>query len=182
MTLPEGGYFDRCVEYSAFTWVHDGLEARRWFLPGVDQAGGVRQHKTVRMLPRPWDEKDANGMPAPIPPNLLVMEVDSITDDEFELGSNATERTYTGYVEFYADDTSIGRHLSGDVHNMLLGKMASIGRGHPTIPIVDPGEATPEQITYAEVTGVNTERGTVTSRVWNGLLYSTQFQLVVAVD
>lgn len=73
--------------------------------------------------------------PQEIKPNKVAISAEELSSMEWELGSNLDEYMWDIYLDIFAEDESTGLHLSGDIYDILRGKMASIGRTGPTLEV-----------------------------------------------
>lgn len=72
-----------------------------------------------------------------VPANSVGLSFESFTPTEFELGSSLDRIEWEFFVDIYAEDSSVGVHLAGDLLDALKGKMASIGRTSPSFTVKD---------------------------------------------
>lgn len=140
-----GGLRTRLIQDSLRSTVEDGLTALGWF-------GTARRHRPVHMIDRPpkWDE--------PIELNSIVAALEGRSEADAEMGSNLTVDTWQVYVDIYAESDTIGLQLSGDVRDILRGKIPSIGRSRSVLDIYDYTQATPPIFTSLELRNVNEDR------------------------
>ncbi len=165
----EGGLFDRFVEESVYQLIESSMLELGWGAINDPAQPPI----TWRAEPYDLDEK--------IELNTLVVEMEVSEDEEHELGgASAIEDRHLCYADFYAKDMGIGRNVAGDIRGILRGKMPSIGRLTPTLPVYNFDLPTPALITTGVILEPRTERPMVFSRPWKGILFSTQF--VVLVD
>lgn len=165
MTNIVGGLRDRLIIEAVRDHVEDALDELGWLTPSTGRLD-------VTVLVQEVDPSD------PIEPNLVAIFADDQDSAENELGTNRTEMTRSFWVDVYGEDESIGEHLSGDIRDVLLGKMPSIGYDRPIIPVFDARQATPPILFYCDVEDVEKERGhnpaNDTQRHW----WSVSFTLV----
>lgn len=160
-----GGMRSRLIRDSVFRMVRDGLDALDWFDP-------TRKHKpvTMRASDVPQDEE--------IPPNTLALADEAQDELEDELGSNMAEHRWTFYVDFYAENDTIGIHLIHDVKAILGGRMPSIGRTGPFCHVYDYTQATPPRIFTVEIEDIVVDRGHDFPQAWLRYWYSCRFEIV----
>lgn len=165
MTSVEGGLRARLIRDSLEELVRSGLTARGWFDPG-------RRHSPIVFVPEPndWDE--------PIEANSLAISGGDSIDDPLELGSTASEDRWTFYVDFYAEDESVGTDVSGDIRDLLRGQLPSIGRTNPVLPVLDFREATPTELFTCDIESVVLDRGRGFSQPWLRWWYTVRLDLV----
>lgn len=172
MSFIEGGLLERFIEESVYRLIVDALDDLGWFDTG-------RQHEPIVPRAEPY------ALDETIEKNALVIELELTEDEEFETGQAAAiEDGIDAYVDFYAENTSLGRHLAGDVRGILRGKMPSIGRLTNTFEIIDWSLATPTPIAgaYGIFEDITTARASVFSRPWKNTLFSTKFRVIVSTD
>lgn len=159
----EGGLLERSIEESVYQLIVESLQALGWFNPG-------REHSPIVPTTEPVETYES------IPTNLLVVNIEVSEDSQYELGQGpAIEDGHTFYVDFYAEDLSVGRHVSGDVRAILRGTAPSIGRTINTVDIYDYEQATPPVIAVGVIEDVRTEKPSMFSRPWKQRLFSTAF-------
>lgn len=124
MTVVEGGLRDRLVFESFHTMVKTALTDLGWFEPGRKHAPVVFRTTAV-----PEGEQ--------IPANTVAVSSEDLDDSPGEIGSTLTEDRTVVWVDFYAESDALGRHLIGDVRDVLRGKMPSIGRTDPSFVVLD---------------------------------------------
>lgn len=93
-------------------------ETGRWFIP-------------VTFMNEPLDSADK------VPLNSVAVSFEDFYPREIELGSLLDRIEWEFFVDIYAEDSSVGFHLAGDVLDSLKGKMASIGRTDPSFTVFD---------------------------------------------
>lgn len=165
MTTIEGGLRSRFIRDSLEQLVVGGLTQLGWFGPG-------RDHSPIAIVeaPNDWDD--------PVEINSLTFADGGENDTELELGSLATEDTWTYYIDFYAEDESLGLHLSGDVRDILRGKLPSIGRTNPALPVYDYRQATPPIVFYCYLENVLVDRAKGFSQPWMRYWFSVRVDVV----
>ena len=153
MATPVGGLRLRLIEDSFIIMLQDSLDQLGWFDDG-------RDHLAVELVEEPprWDE--------PTQPNKIAVMIESIDDLEAELGSNLTEERHNCYIDIYAEDDAVGKHLSNDIRDILRGKMPSIDRGYPHYGVYDLTEATPPHLFNVDIESVRWDRGRNFSEAW----------------
>lgn len=113
----EGGLRDRLVAESFVRHVKAGLTAKGWFESGVPAPPVVVV--TTHLPDTSEMNVDAN--------TYVVVLVEDSSDVDAEVGSGLTEDRTTGWVDVYAKTDAIAAHLSGDVRDLLRGKLPSVG-------------------------------------------------------
>lgn len=165
MSTYVGGLRVRLINDSMFQLVLNGLGALGWFDTGA-------RHRPIVMIAEPvrWDEE--------VQLNTVAVTSTNTTDDELELGSNAAENRHTFYIDFYAEDDSIGRHLIHDVRDVLRGKFPSISRSRPILPVYDFTLATPVETFVCEIENVLVDRAHDFPRAWQRHWFTVRCDVV----
>lgn len=157
MTIVVGGRRERLIIEAFIDLVEDGLAALGWLAT-------VASRHPVTIVSQEVDATER------VEPNLVAVFADDIQGDESELGTNRTEERRTFWVDVYAESAAIGEHLSGDIRDILRGKMPSLGFSRPTVPVFDASLATPSWLFDCDVEDVQKERGhnpaNATQRYW----------------
>lgn len=153
MTL-EGGALDRAVFESFVLHVRTGLEDLGW----VGSPSTGKTQFTFRSKPFRRHEE--------ITPNTIVAAVETTDPYAAEIGSNATINEHSGWIDIYTDTQhqfgqAVATEVAGDVRDMLLGKMSSIGYTEPVFPLFDFTVQPPEQIGWCELEDVHQEKDAV---------------------
>jgi hypothetical protein len=145
--------------------IKNGLDALGWFDTG-------RRHRPINMISHPvrWDEE--------VPLNTLSVVSTDTTDDELELGSNAAENRHIFYIDFFGEDDSIGKHLIHDVRDILRGKLPSIGRSRPVLPVYNWSLATPVGLFNCEIENVLVDHAHDFPKPWQRHWYSARCDVV----
>jgi hypothetical protein len=151
--MTTGGLRDRLLKDSFFAQVQQALDVLGWFETG-------RSHKLVTLLDQPnhWD--------VPCEPNTIAVNFLGSEISEWEVGSLLTSDIHVGIIEIFAENDSLGTHLSNDLRDWLRGRLqAATGL---TFPIYDYQQgATPPIIGYMDVNNVSALRNvTVNEQVW----------------
>lgn len=149
-----GGLRDRLLKDSFYAHVEQALNTLGWLDPG-------RAHRPINLIPAPerWD--------VPIAPNTVIVDFAATDTTEVEVGSHFTSDLHIGYVEIYAENDSLGHHLSNDIRDWLRGRLQATPVG-VTFPIFDyRAGSTPPVIGYMDIDDIRTLRNvTVTNEVW----------------
>lgn len=136
----EGGLRDRLVFESFARHVRDGLAARGW----VDVVSGPRKPQfQFRTSPVPDAEE--------VQPNTIAVSFETVDMHDIEIGSNQTENSHSAWVDIYTDTTdpngyALAMEVSGDVRDMLAGKLSSIGYDAAGFPLIDVRDPDPEPV------------------------------------
>jgi hypothetical protein len=160
-----GGLRSRLIFDSTFRLISDGLTALGWFDP-------ARRHAPVNLVDEPPDTERE------VPLNTLALSDENVSGTAWELGSNLAEKIRFFYVDLYAESDSLGKHLIGDVADLLEGRFASIGRTGPTVDVYDFRQATPSVVATCDVVNLRVDRAHGWTKEWLRNWFSIQFQLV----
>lgn len=165
MTIVAGGLRARLIHDSLYQMLLAALTDLDWFDSG-------RQHAAINFIARPV----ANDEEIPLNTVALVDEDQRAIDEE--LGSVLAEHRWTYYVDFYAEDDVIGKHLIYDVRDILSGRMPSIGRGDPSLEVLDYRQATPSELFTVEIEDVIVDRAHDFPKPWQRHWYAARFSVV----
>lgn len=160
-----GGLRARLIRDSLFHMVYDALDDLGWFDVG-------RKHKTLSFPSVPVDpivEVMFN--------TVAIGDLGTLAED-WELGSNMSEFRWTIFVDVFAESEMLGLHLSRDIADLMSGRFPSIGRGRPTLTVLDYTQATPSAIFTCEVEDVVTDRAQNFPNPWQKNWYSVSFDLL----
>lgn len=169
MTFIEGGLRSRLIRDSLEQLVITTLTDRGWLDTG-------RRHSPIRIIPEPQDWNE------PIEINSMAISGGDSIDDPMELGSNLTEDTWTYYVDFYGEDESIAIDVMGDLRDSFRGKLPSIGRTDPTLPVYDFREDPPVVAFYCDLENVVFDRGRGTDQPWLRYWFALRVDVVDEYD
>lgn len=160
-----GGLRARLIHESIYREVHSALDALGWFDPD-------RQHSPVQFL--------STGVhdPENVTVNTAALADWDMFENENELGSQQSEMRMAYYIDFYAENDAIGKHFSYDVKDILTGRMPSIGRGQPNIPVYDYSVATPDLLFYVQVENTFIDRPSVFERPWMRYFRTVAFEIL----
>ncbi len=160
-----GGLRARLIRDSVFHAVDTALANLGWY-----QASPNRAQVSFRAFPYAADVQ--------VPPNTLALSDETDNSVPMELGSELTEFTWPMFIDVYGEDDAIALHLAGDVADILAGRMASVGRGRPTIDVYDYTLATPVVIFSVEVVDVRKDRAHGFHQPWLRFWRSVTFHIV----
>jgi len=160
-----GGLRSRLIFDSVYHTIKDGLKYLGWF-------DGGRRHAPIFFVAEPQETETE------IPLNTVALSDENINSKPIELGSELAEHTRWFYVDMFAEDDAVGKHLIGDIKDILEGRMPSIGRSGPVVDIYDYRMATPQQVATCYVQNVQVDRAHGWNKPWLRHWYSVQFQLV----
>lgn len=166
-----GGLRTRYLQDSFFNMLEDALTQLGWFAED-------RYHSPIYMIDGDVSETDSEQKETPIPFNTLSVSWDSYFDNEFEMGSTLVEANQLCYVDFYAEDDSVGQHLIYDVLAIVSGRMPSIGRDSATFDVYDYSLATPAKIFYCELRDPLVDRARNVIKPWQRHWWSLQVRVL----
>lgn len=72
-----------------------------------------------------------------ITPNKVGISTEDIRSFNIEMGSNLEQYNWSVYIDIFAEDEPTGIHLSGDIYDIIAGKMESINRTGPVLDVYD---------------------------------------------
>lgn len=133
-----GGTRYRLIYDSLYYMVSDALNDLGWFDEHPSR-------KTVNFVYEPVENLEEVQL------NTLAIADSDMTDTPFEIGSNLGEIDWTIYIDFYAENKSIGIDLVNDIRDILKGRMPNIGRTHPVLEVLDYRLATPTEAFHCYV-------------------------------
>lgn len=122
MTTITGGLRYRLIERSLHSTVRAGLETLGWFDSG-------RQHKEINCIAHQYDLDET------VPLNTVAVSCDDVEGEDAEMGSNLAEQSIDMWVDVYAENDAVGKHLADDVRDLLAGRLA--GRTDPAFDVTD---------------------------------------------
>lgn len=167
MTTIVGGLRARIIRDSLYHMLHDSLDALDWFDAG-------RRHRPIVFTGTSTDRQTEIAL------NTLVLSDDNLTETEYELGSNGIESTWTFYIDFYAEDDDVGKHLIHDVRDILGGRMSTIGRTYSNCPVYDYRMATPTIVFTVDLERIIVDRAHDFPKQWQKHWYACRFDVVDA--
>ena len=160
-----GGLRARLIHDSAFNTIRAGLDALGWF----DEA---RRHAPIIMRATPA------GNDEQIVFNTIAVSSSDVADDPAEMGSLLTEDRWVFYVDIYAEDDVVGRHLAHDIRDVLRGKATSAGRTGPVLPVYDYRLATPVELFRCDIEDVMVDRAVNFPRPWQRHWWVVRFDVI----
>jgi hypothetical protein len=130
MAVPTGGLRDRMIHESILQNLKAQLTTLGWF-------GVTRQHSAIVMIDEFPDENSE------VQPNTLAVSLGDGGGVPRELGNKDESHELTLFVDFFAEDDSVGREMRGDVYAYF--------RGNQTQPVYDYRDAIPSQFGTVDV-------------------------------
>jgi hypothetical protein len=167
-----GGLRTRFIVDSTRIAVIAALSELGWFEGTVhDSPPGPRRHWPLRYVPKPlkWDDQ--------VEPNAIAISTDDTHSIRRGLGGEV-EDSMRIYVDLFVESDELGWHLAQDVRDLLIGKMANIGRDAPAIDIYDLRLATPAAFTQVDVERPFIDRAESESREWRNRWFMVRFELI----
>jgi hypothetical protein len=142
MPEPQGGLRDRMVFESFAQMLEASMRTIGWF--DADRAHAPIIWRTS-IVP------EAEEMPL----NTLALSSEDVSGEDMEIGSGLSEDRFIVIVDFYAESDALGRHLMGDVRDILRGKMVTDTAG---FVVYDLRDDPPTPFSFAEIEGVRLDR------------------------
>lgn len=160
-----GGKLYRLIGDNFYNMIHMSLTDLGWFNP-------VRKHLPVHLIPEPVDDNETIQL------NTISISDEEITTTDIELGSVLAEHRLLYYIDVYAESKALGRHISGDLKDILEGRLNSIHRGSPSFSVMDLSLATPTEMFVCQIENVAVERGRAYLKPHQKFWYSLMCELV----
>lgn len=157
-----GGLRQRLINDSVYHLLMEQLGSLGWFDSGAEHTA-----LTVRTESVPNDEE--------IQLNTLVISETFTTDSDAETGSNYGEITTVFYVDFYAENEALGKHLAHDVRDILRGRL---GTTEQRLPVYDWSLATPAIVFYCEIEDVQVDQARDFPKPWQKNWWTCRFDVV----
>lgn len=161
----DGGVRDRLIGQSLYELVLSTLTQRGWLTPNANR-------RDIVPTPTPidaWREVQLN---------TLAVFLDSIDGEEAELGSNASNDSHLGVIDFFAESEAVGVQLIGDLRASLEGRLPVIGRTAAILPVYDWRDATPPLLFYCDIEDVKRDRSPESRDPWRQFWMTLTFALV----
>lgn len=171
MTDLVGGLRARLIRDSVYHVVYDALDELGWFEASVDD-GGTRKHRQVRFDGKPVDHDTE------IKFNTIALVDEDLTENDVELGSNLAEHSWTFYVDFFAENDTVGKDLINDVRDILGGRYPSVGRVHASVDVLDYRLATPTPVFRVWIEELVIDKAHGFPKPWQKHWYSCRFQVI----
>lgn len=158
-----GGLRTRLIFDSIYEQIRDGLTTLGWFDSG-------RGHEPVTFIPEPVVDTDEVKL------NTIALAEGGMFDRDFEIGSNMAEAEYSFYVDIYAQNGDLGRHLANDIRDLVRGRHG--GRTGSGFTIYDYQMATPSSIGWLELERAQVFKEDLPTRPWQKFWYSVRFDVI----
>jgi hypothetical protein len=164
-----GGLRTRLIFDNLYNLIKDNLTQLDWL-----NGDGSRRHSPIHFV------VESQDITTEIPINTLTLSDENVASTPWEVGSQFTEDTRYYYVDFFAESDPVGKHLIGDVRDILLGKYASLGRVAPELDVWDlRNNGQPTQVLFScTIIDVRVDRAHGYREPWLRHWYSVQFGLL----
>lgn len=143
-----GGLRHKLIRESFAAMIRESLTELGWF-------SSTLQAKPVVLLTEQYDASSE------IKPNAIGISNEGMMAEEWEMGSTLEETRWQTYLDIFAEDESIGVHLSGDLYDIIRGKIA--GRVNSDFRVYDYSKPENLFLFYCQLENVEIAR----VREWN---------------
>lgn len=164
MTI-SGGLRARFIQDSIRIQIIGGLADLGWF--DTD-----RRHAPLRYRAKPAEWADE------IERNTFAITMEDVDDSPSEMGEGTTDDLRVFYIDFFAENDSVGYHFVGDCSAIIDGRLPSIGRTGPVFDIYDLRQATPASFVQVDVERVVTDRVEAQPRPWQRYWHYVRFDIL----
>lgn len=167
MTVPIGGLRDRLIYASFIDMIEASLRSLGWF------------SSSNMLITAPVDI-----LAEAAPPNIEVLpnKISVVAEETFstgaELGSDLEFVRWDYFVEIFAENEGVGKHLSGDIRDILKGKIPSIGRNEPELVVLDIELATPVELFVCSIEDVESQR----TRSWDSTIRQNWWTVACTIE
>lgn len=165
MTTPVGGLRARLIKESMYRMVDTALEDLGWY---ADDSW----FSPINLIPEQIDDQTE------IVPNVVAISDDDDDNIELEMGSNLTEFRWTYWIDVYGENNAVALHIGRDIRDFLQGRMPSIGRGSPSLTVLDYTLATPTELFTCELENISLNRAHDFPKEYQKYWYSIYVELV----
>ena len=117
-----GGLRRRLIRDNFYYMLYNSLDQLGWF-------NSTLSEESVQLIPEQLDPLTE------IKPNKISISTEELNNKEWEMGTNLDEYSWDVYLDIFAENESVGIHLSGDIYDILAGKFASIDRGDSKLEV-----------------------------------------------
>ena len=117
-----GGLRRRLIKDNFYYMLYNSLSDLGWFT-------GSMSKQPVTLVPEQIDSRTE------IKPNKIGIASEDLDSEEAEMGSDLEQSRWQVYIDIFAEDESIGIHLTGDIYDILRGKFHSLGRKGPILEV-----------------------------------------------
>ena len=119
-----GGLRRRLIKDNFYYMVYNSMDQLNWF-----NTDAWKSNSPVELLPEQLDPSKE------IQPNKVSISAEELNIRAWEMGSTLDEYAWDIYIDIFAEDESVGIHLSGDIYDILVGKFGSIGRSDDKLDV-----------------------------------------------
>lgn len=160
-----GGLRARLIRENLYQQLDTALDGLDWF-------NTANPNEPITFVSKQFDAEEE------IEINTVVLTSDQDQSTGFEMGSNFTEFTWDFFVDFYAENDSLGLHLIRDVKDLLADRFT--GYTFSSFPVLDLREPTPPTLFYCQIPieTIDTDRAYGFVKSWQQHWYSCSFQVL----
>lgn len=169
MTDYVGGFRERLIHDSLYYLVFNGLDDLGWFDAG-------REHLPITVVTEPFENDEE------IPLNTIVIYEEDTRDNDAEMGSTLGDIISTYYIDFYAENNTIGKDVIHDVRDLLRGRHTAADRTSSVLFVYDYTMTTPPLIFSCDIEDVVIGRARDFPNPWQKHWYSCRLDLVDSYD
>lgn len=144
--------------------VNDALNQLGWYTASS-------WHEPINFIPKPFDRVE-------IKDNTLTLASEGLEDTFAELGSLLSDHTHTYFLDFFAENDTVGMQMAGDLRDIIEGRVSAIGRTGPILHVIDYTAATPSEIFFCDIERVKIDRGRMSSEIWKNTWWAVSFEVV----
>lgn len=148
----KGGLRARMIADSYRVMIAAALNDLHWFDTG-------RRNAPLTFAKRPDDWQQS------IAPNTITVNPEEWVTGEAGLGNEPFDRIRM-YIDFYAENESLGMHVAHDLRDVILGLRPDLGRTGPELTIFDTRTSPPTMFTRADLVDVRVDRATGFPQPW----------------
>lgn len=160
-----GGLRHRLINDNIRLLLSEGLASLHWMDSG-------RQHRPLSVQSEALDS-DVEALP-----NIVTVSYEDIQSMDYELGQYATEHSFEFYVDVYAESSAVGKHLAGDVRDLLIGNFHSLGYTKPALECVDLRDPLRPVFTTVQFEDVQVDRSRVFNKPYQKFWWVVAFVVV----
>lgn len=165
MVAVVGGLRARFVKDSCYHMINGALTQLGWFNTSA-------YHSPITFVATQQDTTTE------IPYNTLALADEGLSTQPGEIGSNFADHTWPFYLDFFAENDTVGLHMIRDMKDVLEGRMPSIGRTTSTLDVLDWTKATPPMLFFVDIESVRVDRAHGFAEPYLRHWYSCMFDIV----
>lgn len=162
-----GGLRRRIIKDNLYYMIYNALEDLGWFTSPL-----TLSQYPVTMVAEQIDPQTE------IKPNKIGISFEDLNSFNIEMGSNLEQYNWSTYIDVFAEDESTGIHLSGDIYDIVGGKMESIGRTGPILEVNDLSTVDEDFLFNCNIERVRIERVREWDKQFNKYWWVIGFDLV----